>query len=688
MSLKRSATALLFGLQAVSLATALVVVHPEVAHAAAAGAAWTQLTPGRPPFALVGGFAYDTALDKAVYFGGLNVDSFTYSTDMWAFDGVGWSQIPKQAVWPSARDFVQMVYDSDRNRIVLFGGFDGSRGLNDTWEWDGSRWTQVAVSGPTTLYGGAMVYDSARKRTLLFSGDSRPGTTVGATWSWDGASWTQLQPATAPSARYFSAMVFDTARGRAVLFGGSGTGGRLGDTWEWDGATWTQVSTSSAPTPRWGMALGYDAANARTMLFGGDTFPNDNLTWEWDGVAWTRDFPTVSPAPSVFYQMVYDPTRQRLVVYGGDHEANPDTYARETWSLTAPSIQTTLTLAAASGFFGGSTLLTASARTADGLPVAGTVTFTLSNGSTVSAATDSSGKATVSLGLGRLAPGDYGLSASLSAARGYTPSSAAGSVKILPAPLTVTVGDASKTYGQPDPTFSATFSGLVAGDTPASLGTLAFSTLAAGVGDYPIFAAGLDPTDYSITYVPGILHVLPAPLTVRTDDVSRWYNAANPLFTVTLSGLVNGERPEQFSGVTFNTSATSASPVGTYAVTPAGLVAPNYRITYIPGALLVLQDQINFGRGSPDTTLAGDPISVVVLVIGPPGTYAISEGTVTLTNDKGVVLCDQLPVVGGAARCTLRPESVGVHTYIASYTGTANVADRAGPWTQTVSPHN
>src|SRR6185295_12339119 len=35
---------------------------------------------------------------------------------------------------PSARTFVKMAYDQRRRKVVLFGGYDGSHFVNDTWE--------------------------------------------------------------------------------------------------------------------------------------------------------------------------------------------------------------------------------------------------------------------------------------------------------------------------------------------------------------------------------------------------------------------------------------------------------------------------------------------------------------------------------------------------------------------------
>ena len=50
---------------------------------------------------------------------------------------------PIAPVPPPRRDS-RLVYDSDRRQVVLFGGNDESGLLTDTWEFDGTRWTQRA----------------------------------------------------------------------------------------------------------------------------------------------------------------------------------------------------------------------------------------------------------------------------------------------------------------------------------------------------------------------------------------------------------------------------------------------------------------------------------------------------------------------------------------------------------------
>ncbi|MEO6363087.1 MAG: YDG domain-containing protein, partial [Caldimonas sp.] len=106
----------------------------------------------------------------------------------------------------------------------------------------------------------------------------------------------------------------------------------------------------------------------------------------------------------------------------------------------------------------------------------------------------------------------------------YTVTANGATGTIRPAPLVVTAEDRSRQTGQPEPTFGATFRGLVGAETPSSFaGTLAFrtpATLASPAGSYAIVASGLSSTNYVIDYVDGILSVLapsssPATLAAR-----------------------------------------------------------------------------------------------------------------------------------------------------------------------------
>jgi hypothetical protein len=105
--------------------------------------------------------------------------------------------------------------------------------LNDTWEWNGTTWTQQApTTSPTARQLALMAYDSARNVTVLFGGVTSAGY-VNDTWEWNGTTWTQDTPNTSPSIRYAASMADDTATGTPLLYGGSTlSGGYLTDTWE------------------------------------------------------------------------------------------------------------------------------------------------------------------------------------------------------------------------------------------------------------------------------------------------------------------------------------------------------------------------------------------------------------------------------------------------------------------------
>jgi hypothetical protein len=63
-----------------------------------------------------------------------------------------------------------MTYDSVNNRAVLFGGSTLSNRMGDTWEWNGTSWTQRSTSGPAAREGASMAFDSNRGVSVLFGG--------------------------------------------------------------------------------------------------------------------------------------------------------------------------------------------------------------------------------------------------------------------------------------------------------------------------------------------------------------------------------------------------------------------------------------------------------------------------------------------------------------------------------------
>jgi len=96
----------------------------------------------------------------------------------------------------------------------------------------------------------------------------------------------------------------------------------------------------------------------------------------------------------------------------------------------------------------------------------------------------------------------------------YTISFTGATLSITPAPLTITASNAAIVYGAAIPAFTATYTGFVNGDTAAGLTTpptlTTSATSTSPVGIYAINGSGASSSNYTISYVPGILVITQA----------------------------------------------------------------------------------------------------------------------------------------------------------------------------------
>ena len=154
--------------------------------------------------------------------------------------------------------------------------------------------------------------------------------------------------------------------------------------------------------------------------------------------------------------------------------------------------------------------------------------------------------------------------------------------------IEVTADDKSKTYGEDDPalTHSVTSGNLVNGD--AFTGSLQREE-GQNAGTYAINQGTLSAGgNYELTFKGGTLTIDKADLSVTADDKSKTYGDANPNFTVSYDGFVNGDAPGSLGGtLAFDTQADQSSAVGSYEVTPKGLTSGNYNIDFVKGTLTV-----------------------------------------------------------------------------------------------------
>jgi hypothetical protein len=95
---------------------------------------WTRLSFGCAPSSRgMEAVVYLPGKDQMIYFGG-DAGLGPYQ-DLWAWapDGSSWRQYQQSGSWPGPRTGASVVYDSKRQRLVMFHGYSGSDFLNELW---------------------------------------------------------------------------------------------------------------------------------------------------------------------------------------------------------------------------------------------------------------------------------------------------------------------------------------------------------------------------------------------------------------------------------------------------------------------------------------------------------------------------------------------------------------------------
>jgi len=295
---------------------------------------WTELLPtGTPPSARYLHTAfYEPVHDRVVVFGGFDV---TYRNDLGALSlpgGPSWVELTAAGTPPSARGNHTAIYDPVRNRMVVFGGNGGSSLENDVWALslgDSPAWTELLPTGtpPSARYVHTAFYDPVRDRMMVFGGwDGARRNDVWALSLAGSPSWTELFPSgTPPSGRYGHTAIYDPVRDRMIVFGGSDDSSYKNDVWALslaESPSWAELLPSGTPpSARYCSTAFYDPVRDRVVVFGGYGGSYRNDAWALsltESPSWTELLPGGTP-PSARYchTALYDPAHDRMVVFGG-----------------------------------------------------------------------------------------------------------------------------------------------------------------------------------------------------------------------------------------------------------------------------------------------------------------------------------------------------------------------------------
>jgi hypothetical protein len=163
------------------------------------GTRWTRFAGASPAARQAHAMVYDERRGRTVVFGGMRLTAPGQPrerlADVWEFDGATWTQ-KRVTGGPTGRESQGVAYDSKRGVVLAFGGGDASGFRNDLWAWNGSTWTQLDAGGagrPDARAMGYIAYDRKRDRVVLFGGrNGWPKGDLNDTWEWDGRRWTRV----------------------------------------------------------------------------------------------------------------------------------------------------------------------------------------------------------------------------------------------------------------------------------------------------------------------------------------------------------------------------------------------------------------------------------------------------------------------------------------------------------------
>ena len=317
---------------------------------------WTNLSSAIAPSPRYhGGFAYDSTVDRFVLYGGVGGDPYDhspYETWLYDYDNNTWSQIAPDHS-PSPKALMGMAFDTQSARTIMFGGnAGGNTPGNETWAFTAENptqdsetdWTNMNPSdAPAGYLNMAMVYDSDADRMVAYGGWDGTDDFSNETWAYDLESntWTNLHPVGHPDATHLLRAAYDSGSRQTILFGGwVGTisgGTYSNETWAYDFSsnTWRNLGPAEHPSGRSRQGMAYDAESARTILFGGHTIENtyDNETWAYDAAQnrWTNMAPAVAPPGRRSPGMTYDSKSDRMILFGG-YDSYSDVIYNDTWA--------------------------------------------------------------------------------------------------------------------------------------------------------------------------------------------------------------------------------------------------------------------------------------------------------------------------------------------------------------------
>jgi len=307
---------------------------------------------------------YDPIRDRMLVFGGFPLSNADAVWELALGSPMVWSELVPPGTGPGPLQDHSAVYDPAADRMLVFGGSNSGGLQNSVWELSlagAPTWTLLTTSGtpPTPRRAHAAVFDSLRNRMIVFGGYTEVGGTACLNdvyeLSLNGTpTWSPVTTSgQGPRERMGHTAILDPSQDRMVIFGGGAVCASstfFNDTWTLTlsgSPTWDSLAIASPPPARLRHSAIYDHALDRMVVCSGDTsafqaWPYFNDTWSLSlgpTPHWTELQPSGTiPGSRTHHSALYDPIRGRMMVFGGWAPNALDEVWMLTWGAPGPPL--------------------------------------------------------------------------------------------------------------------------------------------------------------------------------------------------------------------------------------------------------------------------------------------------------------------------------------------------------------
>jgi chitodextrinase len=323
---------------------------------------WSNLTSRltMAPSPRIGAMTWDAADGYVLLFGGeTNVDSTTVAllADTWTYLNGTWTNITANVVGsPPALVVPGMVYYPPGGSVILFGGEYNNQADSDaTWSYHSGVWTNLTTSvgtPPSPRAVPSMTYDTTTGEIVLLGGAVPGGNGVNDTWVFNNTKWTNVTSLSHLAASTVLALIANDPADSGVLaqgamsYSASGKQPFYPGTFLYSGGVWTNLTPTLAQHPPIVLAgaMNYVSPAEGILLTPGEVInvtgyeiPISGVTWQYLGGHWKNITQQAGPGPApwVFPATAVDPDDLSVLSFGGE-DIDGGTANNNMWALSAP----------------------------------------------------------------------------------------------------------------------------------------------------------------------------------------------------------------------------------------------------------------------------------------------------------------------------------------------------------------